>query len=416
MANIPELKKSRTSIAQFNLVGEVKINDYTFTIDQTSDKSDWIWNTLNLGVDCGDCGTIYAEMKSGYGSNRDNVVYVHGKKESENDSKKLIDDFSNQYTIDWDDRFKKSILDDIGNRCFIKVGIEKDVKDKTVEKLFLTAYDAVIYIKEHLEDGMIVNVKGNLKWKEYEGKTQLTKEITSIFLSGATPEKYRATFRQTILCGYDCIGKLNNETESYALDAYVVDYVGKLGKKQIKKSFAYDKQFEFATRGDEEKAKKILVKYFKPKKKNEVAEVNVEGRITKNGTSVDITMEDIPDEIQELIDLGLYTKEEILAKGTNGGNKKETFVIEKPVVVVTKDDDGNSKTEIQSNKSAWTTDSLLFFSSLDLDEDNEDADEDKKSTKSKVKEKEDKSSKAKIDDDFDLDDLFDDDDEDDLPF
>lgn len=408
MGNVPELKKSKTSIAQFNLVGEVKINDYTFSMDQTSDKSDWIWNTLNLGVDCGDCGTIYAEMKSGYGSNRDNVLYVHGKKEDKNG--KIVDDFDNQYTIDWDDRFKKSILEDIGERCFIKVGIEKDVKDKTVEKMFVSAYDAVAYIKEHLEEGMVVNVKGNLKWKEYEGNTQLTKEITSIFLSSATPEKYRATFRQTILCGYECIGKLNNETDTYALNAYVVDYVGKLNKKQIKKSFAYDKQFEFATKGDEEKAKKILIKYFKPKKKNEVAEVNVEGRITKNGTSVDITMDDIPEEIQELIELGLYTKEEILAKGTNGGNKKETFIIEKPVVVVTKDDDGNSKTEIQSNKSAWTTDSLVFFSSLDLDEDAEE--EEKPKSKTKEKAKEEKPSKTEIEDDFDLDDLFDDEDED----
>ena len=396
----PELKKSRTNVAQFNLVGAVKVNDYTFSMDQTSDRTDWIWNTLNLGVDCGDCGVIYADMSSGYGANRDNVVYVHGTKKDDND--KIKDDFDNRYTIAWEDRFKASILEDIGQFCYIKVGIEKDIKDKTVEKLFLTAYDAIAYLEEHLEDGMVVNIKGNLKWKEYEGNTQLTKEITSIFLSKAEPEKFRATFRQTILCPYDFIGKLDKETELIPLSAYVVDYVGKHNKKQIKKSFAYSKQFEFATKGDEEKANKILVKYFKPRKKNELAEVNVEGRITKNGSSVDVEMADIPEEIQEMIVLGLYTTEEVLAKGTTGGGKKESFVIEKPVIKVTKNDDGTTKTEIQSNKSAWTVDSLLFFSSLDDDDD--DSEEVKKPAKKSEE-------TTDIEDDFDLDDLFGDDDE-----
>jgi hypothetical protein len=401
MGKTVDLKKSKTSIAQFNLVGVAKVNDYTFTIDQTSEKSDWIWNTLNLGIDCGECGIIYAEMKGGYGSDRDNVVYVHGKKKNDND--KDVDDFDNRYTISWDDRFKNSILEDIGEKCFLKVGIEKDVKDKTVEKKFLSAYDAVAYIQEHLEDGMVVNVKGNIKYKEYDGNTQVTKEITSIFLSKAEEKDYRATFKQTILCGYDFIGKYDKENETFALNTYVLDYVGKVNNKKINKTFAFDRSFEFDSKGDEEKAKKVLVKYFKPKKKDEIAEINVEGKITKNGNSVDITMDDIPEDIQELIELGIYTKEEVLAKGTNGGNKKESYVIEKPVIVVNKKDDGTATTVIQANKNALKTENLVFLSSLDLDEEiqEEQNDEDEKEEEST----------DEIKDDFDLDDLFNEDEE-----
>ena len=67
------------------LVGEAKINaDYTYKLDERSEKSDWVYNSLNLGVDCGDvCGTVYAELMGGYGAERDNVVYVHGKEETE---------------------------------------------------------------------------------------------------------------------------------------------------------------------------------------------------------------------------------------------------------------------------------------------------------------------------------------------
>jgi hypothetical protein len=45
-------KKEWTS--RFTLVGEADVNDFTFKMNQTSDKSDWMWNQLNLKVDCGE--------------------------------------------------------------------------------------------------------------------------------------------------------------------------------------------------------------------------------------------------------------------------------------------------------------------------------------------------------------------------
>jgi len=69
----------------FMLIGEAKINEYTYKTDEKSEKSDWIYNSLNLGVYCGEtCGTVYAELMGGYGAERDNVVYVHGKGEDGN--------------------------------------------------------------------------------------------------------------------------------------------------------------------------------------------------------------------------------------------------------------------------------------------------------------------------------------------
>ena len=105
-------------ISRFNLVGAAKINDFTYKINEKSNKSDWIYNSINLGVDCGEKhGTVYCELMGGYGSERDNVIYVHGKKEDG------TDDFENSYTIDWDDRFDESIIEDIGDLFFIKVGL-----------------------------------------------------------------------------------------------------------------------------------------------------------------------------------------------------------------------------------------------------------------------------------------------------
>ena len=408
MANTVELKRSKTAVNTFTLVGTPKINDYTFNMNRTSEKSDWIWNTLNLGVNCGESGTIYCDMNSGYGENRDNVVYVHGKKEDDNG--KMVDDFTNRFTIDWNDRFKSKVLEEIGDFCFIKIGLETDVKGFTVEKRFLTAYDAIQYIQEVLTEDMVINVKGNLKYKEYDGVTQITKEVTSIFLSKAKPDEYRATFVQSILCDYDFLGKLNKESNSYSLSAYVIDYVGKYNGKQIKKNFAYTMPYEFGLlKNDEdgEKTKKVINAYFKPKKKSEVCEINVEGKITKNGTTIDIVDSDIPDDIKALIEMGVYTEAEIMDKATGGGNKRETYLITRPVVKAIKSDDGTTTTAIQFNKNAYDIDSLVFFSSLEFD----DEDDEDTSIKAKAETKTKKAEPKEEEDEFDLDELFGDDDD-----
>ena len=70
------LKKGQAS---FQLIGEAKLNDYTFKINEES-QSGWIYSVMNLGVDCGSGNTVYCDMMGGYSSVNDSVLYVHGKK------------------------------------------------------------------------------------------------------------------------------------------------------------------------------------------------------------------------------------------------------------------------------------------------------------------------------------------------
>ena len=55
-------------VSNFTLIGKPKISeDYTFKIDEKSEKSAWVYNSLNLGIDCGEkYGVVYAEMMGGY--------------------------------------------------------------------------------------------------------------------------------------------------------------------------------------------------------------------------------------------------------------------------------------------------------------------------------------------------------------
>ena len=104
MAEKKVIKKSDWQ-SSFNLIGRPVVNDYTFKIDEKSEKSNWVYNALNLGVDFGEKhGTVYAEMMGGYSEENENRIYAHGKKDDGSDN------FDEQVIVAWEDRFNDEIL------------------------------------------------------------------------------------------------------------------------------------------------------------------------------------------------------------------------------------------------------------------------------------------------------------------
>ncbi len=368
------LKKGRAS---FQLIGKAKVNDYTFKINEEA-NSGWIYSVINLGVDCGDGNVVYCDMMGGYSGVNDTVIYAHGKKENDNGTE--VDDFTNRITVDWDDRFDQDIVDEIGRMCFVTVGLEKDTKGKTFSKSFLSPYDAIEYIQEHLEEGTVINVKGNLKYSSYQGNTQIKKEITSIFLSKVEdPSDYRAKFQQSILVDKDSIGKYDKESGSFPITAYVIDYMGKYGeeKQEIKQNIAFERVFNFEISENEiEKGTKLINKMFKCKKNN-INEITVEGDIVEGQSKVNITIDDLPEDIIELIELGAYTEEEALDKCVVGNTRDKKMIIRKPLIRMVGDDD-NKKPVVMREDEKYKYEDLVFLSELinsDEDEEEEDKDE-----------------------------------------
>ena len=339
---------SKTNWTQtFNLVGKAVVNDYTFKLDEKSNKSDWIYNQLNLNVNCGEkCGRVSAELMSGYGSERsNNVIYVHGKNEDNSD------DFKNQYTIDWNDRFEESILEDIGDLCFINIGLEKDIHDNTVTKKFLTPYDAIAYVHEHLEDGMVINVRGQLRYQLYNGTVQCRKEINSIYLSKAEPENYRATFVQTFLLDKDSVSKdsIDRDKKRLYVDAYVLEKFKEFNGWDLTENgkikggifVPLKKTFEFDL-GDRDNSNivNLVNKIFKVKKG--VTQATFLGEFVESGATVTATLDDLTDDIKEMIELGLYTEEEALATCSTNGARERRMVLTKPQIKNVGDDDNKT--------------------------------------------------------------------------
>lgn len=364
MAKTKERKALKKGKAAFNLIGRVKVTDKTFNLDNSYD-SGWTDNSMYVGVDCGNGNVVYAEMRSGFLPDKDNVIRAYSKDEKDDSGK------SKSVEIAWEDRLDESLYDSISDSSFLTVGVEKDVKDKTVYKKFLTAYDAVEYLNEHLEDGMIVNVKGTMGYSEYEGNISTKKEITSIVLSRIDDEAdFKATFSQTILVDSKSIGKKNDDKGTMELAAYVVDYVGKPkidGEKiEVKKNVTYPKTFEVAINDNPEITAKMLQRFFKPKK-GKITEITVTGNLVEGGSTVNITEDDIPDDIKELIEMGLYSEEEAEKKiAVGNGNRERRMIIVKPdIIYVGTGDDRKPTVAFEDGK--YDEDDLYFYEQALLD-------------------------------------------------
>ena len=364
MAKTKERKALKKGKAAFNLIGRVKVTDKTFNLDNSYD-SGWTDNSMYVGVDCGNGNTVYAEMRGGFFPDKDNVIRAYSKDEKDDAGK------SKSVEIAWEDRLDESLYDSISDSSFLTVGVEKDVKDKTVYKKFLTAYDAVEYLNEHLEDGMIVNVKGTIGYSEYEGNVSTKKEITSIVLSKIDDEAdFKATFSQTILVDSKSIGKKNDDKGTMELTAYVVDYVGKPkidGEKiEVKKNVTYPKTFEVAINENPEITAKMLQRFFKPKK-GKITEITVTGNLVEGGSTVNITEDDIPDDIKELIEMGLYSEEEAEKKiAVGNGNRERRMIIVKPdITYVGTGDDRKPTVAFEDGK--YDEDDLYFYEQALLD-------------------------------------------------
>ena len=321
--------------SSFSLIGEAKVNDYTYKIDAKSEKSSWIYNSLNLGVDCGEKhGTVYVELMGGYSDERENVIYAHGKDDDGNE------DWSKQIIIDWEDRFDESVLEEIGDGSFLTVGLEKTTAGKTYYKKFLSAYDAIAYIQEHLTDGTVVNIRGRLQYSIYNDVTQVRKTIQSIVLSSVDePSKYRANFTQSILLDKESasLKNIDNDKGVMYVDARVLDYVKELNGIEIKGQYPFAKQFEFEVDITKpELCKKVVDKVFKVKKG--ITQITFDGDFIEGGATVTATMDDVPDDIKDLIAIGVYTEEEALEKCSASGSRERRMVLRKPHIKLVGED------------------------------------------------------------------------------
>ena len=110
-------------------------------------------------------------------------------------------------------------------------------------------------------------------------------------------------------------------------------------------------------------------KLFKVKKG--ITQITFEGNFVEGGATVKATLDDIPDDIKDLIECGVYTEEEALARCSTNGKREQRMIIHTPVTKLVGDDE-NKVPVLQIFKERYSEDEIVLdylYSSADNIED-----------------------------------------------
>ena len=312
-------KELQSGIAQFRVYGKASISSNTFPEETTTSKSGWVYKRAGFPVKVGDSNSVYVSIMGGHAS-QNGVIYVSNK-----DNQPM--------QVNWDLRNNEEVLANIADYSFIKIYLEKDDNGKLIEKRFLSEIDAIDYMAEHLKNDDQIYVSGQVEYQRYNGETQRSFNIKTVILDEKGHEPL-SEMRQTYLLDEHSLPrqweKQIDEEHQVTVNAFVPQYIGKENGKTIKKVLALPQQF--IVRGNPEKldmVKKVTEKLFKTGKKV-VREIGLRQKLVY-GFSTNTGDIKITDELQELIDLGLMTEEQVKNEATVSGRRVDETIFVRPL-------------------------------------------------------------------------------------
>ena len=240
----------RSGISRFVLRGTAVVDDKTFPREDTVSDSGWKYRRSSFAIKVGDNNYQYVEIMGGR-SSENPVIYTMN-----NDNEPI--------QVKWDLRTNKTVLENIPNREFIRIAIEKqEGSDKATLKKFLSPVDAIEYLAEHLEDGTPVEIRGDVEYQQYNGRTQQRLNVTQIYLKNPENDDL-ATMSQMYLVDSNALPrqwkKKIEEDGQIKVNLFVPQYVGKYNGKNIKKTVAMPQQIVIKTNEDDENHEKFMSK------------------------------------------------------------------------------------------------------------------------------------------------------------
>lgn len=360
----------RSGVSRFSAYGKVSISADTFPTDAVKAASGYTYKRVSFPVSVGDNNTIYVQMMGGY-SPKKPVIYARN---TDNDP----------IEVNWDLRTNENILENIADRSFVKVRLEKDADGKLIEKKFLSEFDAITYMADHLKDGQQVYIGGDVEYRHYNGQIQRSFNMTTVALDENEDRKPSAQLSQTYLIDSTSVDRdwedQLEEKKQLVVNAYVPQYVGKHEGKQIKKTLAFPQQFVLKATDENMDKRKAIVKRFLLTDEGVVRELSllcdlVDGYEESTGNV------ELSDDLKELIKLGFMTEEAAEKQMTIGGNRVRETVLVRPMLRR-----NNGQPELMM-EDKYAPEALVFLQAIMDDEEVDDPfppeDETAKSTESK---------------------------------
>ena len=310
MTNANE-RQIKTTNGYFDVVGEIIVDAKTFTLGQPGkNNQNWIQNIFNPKIEADNGKSMYMRFSSGYDAVRGKTIYARSKSET-------------NLEVAFGDRNNENIISLVDEKSFIKVGISKElVKDEAtgkeykqwVYKNFLDTFDVVAFLQQvmPLASKQKVRITGAVKFSTYNGEVQRNYDIQNIYLLNGNEDEGKEMqpkleFTQNVLLTKGCVvDELDKENGVATVNALVMIKEKKEFKtvpvkllmkpQDEKQKETYKKLIPMVFEVPEDKVRKIALDC--------IFEVGyVAGNVNEN---------DLPQEAKELLDMGLYTMEEVM--------------------------------------------------------------------------------------------------------
>ncbi|MED3792482.1 hypothetical protein P4571_08495 [Niallia alba] len=316
-----EEKKLRVSYGYFEATGTINVTPDSFQTDLKGKNSPtYQYSRINLKMEDENGNTFYLNAMDGFDTVKGKTIYANIKDSTSNE----------QMQISFADRKNEEILKHIDNRSFVSVALQK-VENEEGKKVwdyknFLALYDAINFIKDRFETGMKIRVTGQTRYSTYNDSLNKDYQINNIYLlSDEDTYETGFTFRQDVILKEDSVDMSEWDEKLIAkIDAEVL----------TKSKGVYSLlKLPLVVRGkeeDKEKRKLVIEKYLTVSE-GKVRRIKLEGKYKVGYEAGKLAEDELPEEALELIELGLYDKEEVMKMYVNRDRVDEMAII-RPVV------------------------------------------------------------------------------------
>ena len=342
MANERQIK---TTNGYFDVVGEIIVDAKTFTLGQPGkNNQNWIQNIFNPKIEADNGESMYMRLSSGYDAVKGKTIYARSKSET-------------NLEVAFGDRMNENIVSLVDEKSFIRVGVSKElVKDEStgkeykqwVYKNFLDTFDVVAFLQQimPLASKQKVRMTGAIRFSTYNGEVQRNYELQSIYLLNGNEDEGKEMqpkleFTQNVLLTKGCVvDELDKENGVATVNALVM-----IKEKKEFKTVPLKLLMKPQDEKTRETYKKLIPKFFEVPE-DKVRKINLECIFEVGYVAGNVSEEDLPQEAKELLDMGLYSMEEVM-KMYAVRQRVDNLLIRRPKMKIV---DGKPSVEMNDNE------------------------------------------------------------------
>lgn len=344
----------KTTLGYFDVVGDITIDAKSFTLNQPGkNNANWIQNIFNPKIEA-DGKSMFMRFSSGYDAVKGKTIYARSKAET-------------SLEIPFADRNNPNMVSLVDEKSFIRVGTHKEMMKEMKDgketgkeylgwsyKNFLDTFDLVQFLEQAmpLASKVKVQIRGKIKFGTYNGEVNRNYEIQTILLLTGNEEvgkemQPKLEFTQSVLLTNGCVDISKLEEEGIAT-------INSLVMVKEKKEFkTIPVKLLMKANDDKQKAMytKLIELYFNiPEDK--VRRMKVECIFEVGYVAGNITEAELPDEAKELIDLGVYSIEEVMKMYANK-ERVDNLLIKRPHMQIV-----NEKPKVDMSDEEYTIQDL----------------------------------------------------------